>query len=306
MAAEAAGLEALRQGQQSQASQHFTEAGSRYDQALATLDEEVAADVSDLRPQLVASRERVRRVQHEQTSDQETRSRIERFVKDYDEIRFHDLNFPGHAGVSNGPRTRELVPAALTRLTGKKVGPGLASSLLGTLEAYRGPVERRKLDQVAVGCYELLLLWAEAEASTPQGGKLALQLLDVAAALARTNNLVPSQTFHLHRARYLAQAGDEQGAREERTRAAALPPRTALDHFLATLDAYQEGRFAGLRAGCEEILRQQPDHFWARVPAGPVSPESPALGSGEGRAARLPGPALRFSLAVCLAGLGAG
>src|SRR5205807_7576380 len=91
----------------------------------------------------------------------------------------------------------------------------------------------------------------------------ALRLLEAAAALGEKHGLAATQTLHVRRARYLAWLGDQQGAQQERDRAARLQPRAALDHFLAAQDSYKQGKYPAAVAACAQVLTLQPDHYWA-------------------------------------------
>jgi tetratricopeptide (TPR) repeat protein len=74
----------------------------------------------------------------------------------------------------------------------------------------------------------------------------------------------PTHAGHLHRARYLEQRGDTSAAAAERAAADRLPPRTALDWFLAGHDHLLHR--ADPRAALDDFdraLRDEPDLFWA-------------------------------------------
>src|SRR5206468_2481114 len=129
------------------------------------------------------------------------------------------------------------------------------------------------VEQVASGCYEVLLEWAEAEAEPLPGegpaagqarARKAVRLLDLASALAKAHRVPTPQAFHVRRARYLAQAGDEQAARTEHELALQGPPSTALDLFLTALEDYRQGQFSQASAACARVLQQQANHFWAQ------------------------------------------
>src|SRR5262249_55243398 len=74
----------------------------------------------------------------------------------------------------------------------------------------------------------------------------------------------PTQAYHLRRARYLQELGDKAGAAQERVRAAAVQPASALDHFLLGDDRQRQGQPEAALGDFENALRLQPDHFWAR------------------------------------------
>src|SRR4029079_1969160 len=72
-----------------------------------------------------------------------------------------------------------------------------------------------------------------------------------------------TQAFHRRRARYLAQAGDAEGARHASEQAQAVQPSTTIDFFLGGLDAYSAGGMASARELCERALPLQPKHYWS-------------------------------------------
>jgi serine/threonine protein kinase/Flp pilus assembly protein TadD len=120
--------------------------------------------------------------------------------------------------------------------------------------------------EVKVGCYELLMLLAEAVASrgTDRAAgqtclRGAIRILDRAARLEP-----PTQAYHFRRADLLARLGDERGAREERDRAAKLRPTLAVDAFLVGEEHFRKGEIAPAIAHFDEALRFEPNHFWAQ------------------------------------------
>ena len=124
-------------------------------------------------------------------------------------------------------------------------------------------------DEVAEGCYELLLIWAEAvarplppaEDARRQAGQ-ALQILELTAKLPPS--LRPTRAYHSRRAEYLAMQVDAAGERAERAEADRLQPEGAFDHFLDGRELYKRGRWTEAIDHFEATLREQPDHFWAQ------------------------------------------
>jgi tetratricopeptide (TPR) repeat protein len=126
----------------------------------------------------------------------------------------------------------------------------------------------REKEDLRRGSYELLLVLAEAVAQPRprqtaderrRQAREALALLDQADRLG-----FPTQAYHLRRARYLAQAGDEAAARAEQARAAARPAASAFDHYLVGDELYHRGAARAALPEFVEALRLRPDHFWAR------------------------------------------
>src|SRR5262249_48238453 len=97
------------------------------------------------------------------------------------------------------------------------------------------------------GCYELLLVLADAEAPAVQPSKeaqlrQALQALD--RAPRRGPRSPPSHAYPPRRARYLNLLGEAAAARREEDEARRQPPATALDHYLVGDLLYREGKVA--------------------------------------------------------------
>jgi tetratricopeptide (TPR) repeat protein len=114
--------------------------------------------------------------------------------------------------------------------------------------------------EITEGCYELLLILAEAAAQgDPHRWQKALAILERAGALG-----VVSKAYHMQRARYLERLGDQKGARIARERATTLHTSGALDHFLTGEELHRQGKMTEAIAAFRTALRLRPDHFWAR------------------------------------------
>jgi serine/threonine protein kinase/Flp pilus assembly protein TadD len=119
---------------------------------------------------------------------------------------------------------------------------------------------------VRVGCYEMLVVLAEATArplpgeSAVQQAQSALKILERAAALLEQ----PTHAFQMRRAACLDKAGDSGAARREYAIAASIPPSGAFDHFLSGLERYKEGLLNPALVHFEAALGIEPDHFWAK------------------------------------------
>jgi serine/threonine protein kinase/Tfp pilus assembly protein PilF len=152
--------------------------------------------------------------------------------------------------------------AANVRKTREAARDALALFGVAVPEKYFTADERADIRE---GCYRLLLAWAAAEAHPLPGEKPADQARQALALLGRAAELrPPTQAYHLRRAAYLAQLGDLAGGDQERRRAQAVPPASALDHFLLGEDHYQHGDLAEAVRDFSRSLRSQPDHFWAQ------------------------------------------
>src|SRR4029077_13029122 len=124
---------------------------------------------------------------------------------------------------------------------------------------------RQEQVEIGDGCYELLLVLADAVAQAMPGQDQVLQadrglrILDQASGLRAQ----PTPTWHRARAECLAGKGDAAGAARERAAAERLRPTTVLDHFLAGYDGYRRQDWMTALEEFETVLRMQPGHFWA-------------------------------------------
>src|SRR5262249_7426699 len=119
-------------------------------------------------------------------------------------------------------------------------------------------------------CYELFLIWADAVAQPLTGedrvvqADRALRILDRAVQL-RAPTRAPTRAYHLRRANYLAQKGDEPAAQQERARGLVLQPDDVVDFFLLGQQASQGKKPTEAVTCLRDALKRQPEHFWARV-----------------------------------------
>jgi serine/threonine protein kinase/Tfp pilus assembly protein PilF len=155
---------------------------------------------------------------------------------------------------------REKVRAAFD-----EVGMSVEEDREGKQAGDFAPGQQTRIRQ---GCYELLLVLAEAEARVrpsdsdrvkQRRARSGLKILDRAGQLG-----VRTHAFHLRRARYWTQAGAPHLARREQELAAAIPPASAFDHYLLGEERYQQRDTKGALSAFLEALQQQPSHFWAR------------------------------------------
>jgi serine/threonine protein kinase/tetratricopeptide (TPR) repeat protein len=200
----------------------------------------------------------------EGTSDQlkarlNAQDKYHEFMRQHDEAFFHATLATGEGLLANLKATREA--------------GGKALDLFSVTFDARVPLvlepsftESEKAEIIA-GCYELLLILAEAEVQQPQQNlqhqlQQALRILDRAANLGCP--IHPTQAYHLRRARYLEQVGNKPDAEKERDQATRRPPATALDYYLVGDEHYKQGNVFEAIGHFESALGQQPDHFWAR------------------------------------------
>jgi serine/threonine protein kinase/tetratricopeptide (TPR) repeat protein len=270
--AETRGQAALGRGAEDEAAQEFTEADKKFGEALGALQAESAAGEDDREEQIEQARERVRRHLSERNTRQALLRKSARFLEDRDQVLFYETNVTGRDQAFNQEQVRRLAPTVLAPFSlGLRTPPAEAAQ---ALDPYRRELRMpQRAQQLAAGCYEVLLLWAEAVADAPPDPKAAgrdvsarqaLHLLRLADALGQAYELPTPQVYELRKARYLAQAGEDCEAVAERDRAARLDPNTPLDHWLAALDAYRRKDTDRAESACGEVLRQQSDHFWAR------------------------------------------
>ncbi len=73
-----------------------------------------------------------------------------------------------------------------------------------------------------------------------------------------------SRAYHLRRAACLARKGDHAAEARELALAESTRPKTAFDHFLNGKEEYKSHRYAAAIQDFEIVVRQPPDHFWAK------------------------------------------
>jgi tetratricopeptide (TPR) repeat protein len=189
------------------------------------------------------------------------RARQEEFSRLHDQALFHasdlsGLDLPGHREA-----TRRVAGQALELLAAKP--PNDAEILdLGP----PGSFDDAERTSTTSSCYALFLILAEAVAQPLSSedrrvqAEQALRILDQAAQLR-----APTRAYHLRRASYLAQRGDQPGAQQERARALIRQPDDAVDFFLLGHEAYQNKALAQAVVHMRDTLQRQPEHFWARL-----------------------------------------
>jgi serine/threonine protein kinase/Tfp pilus assembly protein PilF len=185
-------------------------------------------------------------------SEAETRSHDHERLRTFRERRrdtlLHEAGFPGlglpHDEDALGSRARGALA----------VFAAPAPEQSWELDRLPSSFSAREHDEIEEGCYELLLILANAERSPDLG----LRLLDQAARLRP-----PTRALYLRRADCLARRGDASGAQSERKRAEGLSLVSALDHYLTGKELYKQGDWAAALPHFDSALLKQPGHFWA-------------------------------------------
>jgi len=182
------------------------------------------------------------------------------FLERRNEAFFHETWFTGLDLPANVQATRTAARAALG------IFAGSAEDDAWTLPALPSSLTAAEQADIGEGCYELLLVLAEAVAQPLTGEDPALQgdrglvILDQAARL----RAAPTRAYLWRRAACLARRGDKAGQARALTAAQHLEPATAHDHFLEGRERYNRGEWSVARGQFHAVLRLQPDHFWAQ------------------------------------------
>jgi len=189
------------------------------------------------------------------------RNRLAEFFRRRDDALFQDTQLTGLDPSANVAAIRKTTLAALEIFA----ADGLQGRewAMGPLPASLTEPERI---EVARGRYEMLMVLAEAVAQPLPGeapgrqASLALEILRSATEL-RTR---PTHAYYLRRAACLERAGDDAGAKQERSAAERIRPDGAFDHFLTGLERHKHGYLTQAKQHFEEALTDQPNHFWAQ------------------------------------------
>jgi eukaryotic-like serine/threonine-protein kinase len=135
-----------------------------------------------------------------------------------------------------------------------------------TLAHLPSSLTEQERDEVALGCYEMLMVLAKATAQPRPGefaerqAREAIRILDRLAELRRQ----PTHAYHMRRATFLERVGDTGGAMRERAAAQRIQPDGAFDHFLSGLERYERGLLTQAKLHFQMALQAQPNHFWAQ------------------------------------------
>jgi serine/threonine protein kinase/tetratricopeptide (TPR) repeat protein len=199
---------------------------------------------------------------HQQVSRQETdRACFEQFEQLRNDALFNATLFTGSDLASSIQETRSAALQALALY-----GVTLDNSNLPALDSPH--LSEQEKTAILNGCYEMLLVLADAEAQSVSGQSdyqmhdqalKALRILDRAALLG-----LDSQALHLRRASYLARAGETEKADREHELARELEPSSSLDYFLVGIDHYRQGQWKQASSHFQSALQLQANHYWSQ------------------------------------------
>ena len=194
--------------------------------------------------------------QAEQQAKAEVQNRFRHFLDRRKEALFRDTDFTGvMLPAENLQLTRNAALEALGVFGRTDDGGNW------TLCDLPASLSNEQQTEVKDGCYELLLVLADATASQgPKHVELALRALESADRLRPGH----SRTFFMRKAACLATKGDKAGADQQLAEAQKIRPETAFDFFLIGQQEYKSKRYADAIQSFAVALRKKPDHFWAK------------------------------------------
>jgi serine/threonine protein kinase/tetratricopeptide (TPR) repeat protein len=218
---------------------------------LASQQERTASLLADVEKALEAQRGRLA----EEQARTEVLKRFHRFLDYLKGALYRDTQFTGVTLPANLELTRKAATAALEVFARRQSTDDWE---LGEL-----PAELTKDEQSEVrnGCYELLLVMAEAVAAqAPAQVDHALSILESADRLRPEH----SRAYFLTKAACLALRSDRDGEARQIAEAQKVNPKSAFDYFLTGQQEYKREQYADAIRDFEIALRYKPDHFWAR------------------------------------------
>jgi tetratricopeptide (TPR) repeat protein len=191
----------------------------------------------------------------EQQAKDAVQKRYRNFVDLRKETLFRDTQFTGLMLPTNHDLTRKAAEGAL----GVFGRSGDATEW--TLAELPASLSIEQQADVKEGFYELLLVLADATSTQGPGQTdRALRILDSADRLRPGH----SRAYHMKKAACLALKGDKDAQARELANARNLRPETAFDYFLSGQQEYKDHRYADAIRDFAIVLRQKPDHFWAK------------------------------------------
>jgi tetratricopeptide (TPR) repeat protein len=201
-------------------------------------------------------------------ADGADRARYDVFRRLRSEALRHDTQFTGLELHDNRDATRRAARAALDQFA----APGSGSSW--ELASLPTGLLLKEWSEITDGCYELLLILADAE-PTPEEG---LRRLDQAARLRP-----PTTAYYQRREACLRRKGDLAGAETARRQADQLRPTTAFDHFLIGQERFTRRDPKAAIQHFNATLELEPDHFWAQCLSAVCALQLPSPGEAKAR-----------------------
>jgi len=218
---------------------------------LASQQERTARMLADVEKALEGEQARLAQEQ----ARAEAQKSYRRFLDHRKEALYRDTQFTGVTLPAHLELTRKAATAALTVFARRQSADDYQ---LGELPAELTPDEQ---SGVRDGCYELLLVMAEAVAALgPAEVDRALSILESADRLRPEH----SRAYFLTKAACLALRNDRDGEARQIQEAQRLSPKTAFDYFLTGQQEYKRKQYADAIRDFETALRHKPDHFWAK------------------------------------------
>ncbi len=216
--------------------------------------------LAELHVRAVSLLEKARWRQGEQQARVEARDRYQEFFRRHDDALFQDTELTGLDPTDNVRAIRKSSLAALSlyAAAGRSGDPWALAPLVA--------LNAQEQKDITLGCYEMLMVQAEAVAQPLPGEYADQQAREAIGILERAAELLhePTHAIHLRRAACLERAGDTAGAERERSAADRVQPDGPLDHFLSGLERYKAGFLPQAKRHFEAALRAQPNHFWAQ------------------------------------------
>jgi tRNA A-37 threonylcarbamoyl transferase component Bud32/lipoprotein NlpI len=264
------------------ANRQLAEARSRLEgiqkglEAMSDLD---AGDLADRVKQKLADVDLA--IQADRNQEQAV-ARLKAFRKPYRDAVFTQVSLTGRGAREDRARTRASAQEALENY-GLHEKPSSTGRLVDRLEHDRRFLSPVDFAWLSKACYELLVIWAQVEAvdqsekneqraAARRRGTRALALLERAGVLGKAYGL-PTQTYYIHKARYLALIQDAKAPPVPFDADAPAEPTGAMDWFFRGLESYQQAgqlaeadrpaRYREAIAALEQAVTSQSDHFWA-------------------------------------------
>jgi tetratricopeptide (TPR) repeat protein len=217
--------------------------------------------LADLHSRAVEMLEKAQSKSDEKRSGNEARERFRQFQVLRDDALFQDTQITGLDPSENVAVVRTATWAALELYAAHSQG-----AERWTLGPLHPSLTRTEHEDVARGCYEMLMVLAEVVAQPLPGESPTLQARSALQILERAAVLRPQAThaFYSRKAACLERLGDADAAKRDRTAAERSQPDGAFDHFLTGIEQYKRGYMGQAKRHFGAALQAQPNHFWAQ------------------------------------------